>query len=80
MGGYTKIGGALLVMGIVGGAIFPLMYGAWAGAINDANLANGVAETAKSGNQIAYLILIPAYLMITFYAFKGYTYRIWGKE
>ncbi len=80
VGGYTKIGGALLVMGIIGGAIFPLMYGAWAGAINDANLANGVADTAKSGNQIAYLILIPAYLMITFYAFKGYTYRTWGKK
>lgn len=24
--GYTKIGGALLVMGIIDGAIFPLMY------------------------------------------------------
>ncbi len=77
VGGYTKIGGALLVMGIMGGAIFPLLYGAWAGAINDANMAEGIADTAKSGNQIAYLILIPAYLMIVFYAFKGYAYKSW---
>ncbi len=77
--GYTKIGGALLVMGIIGGAIFPLLYGAWAGVINDANVAQGIADTAKSGNQIAYLILIPAYLMIIYYAFKGYKVRSWGK-
>ncbi len=78
--GYTKIGGALLVMGIIGGAIFPLLYGAWAGVINDANVAEGIADTAKSGNQIAYLILIPAYLMIIYYAFKGYKVRSWGKS
>jgi fucose permease len=80
LGGYTKIGGALLVMGIIGGAIFPLLYGAWAGAINNANIAQGLAGTVKSGNQIAYLILIPAYLMITFYAYKGYTFKSWSRK
>lgn len=80
IGGYTKIGGAILVMGIIGGAIYPLIYGAWAGAINDSNIASGIEATAKSGNQMAYLILIPAYLMIIFYAYKGHKYRSWSKK
>ena len=80
IGGYTKIGGAILVMGIVGGAVYPLIYGAWADAINESNLVAGIEETAKSGNQMAYLILIPAYLAIIFYAFKGHTYRSWSRS
>ncbi len=79
IGGYTKIGGAILVMGIIGGAIYPLLYGAWAEAVNTANIAEGIEATAKSGNQMAYLILIPAYLIIIFYAFKGHKYRSWSK-
>lgn len=77
IGGYTKIGGALLIMGIIGGAVFPLIYGSWADTVNMANEAKGIADTAKSGNQIAYLMLVPAYLMIIFYAFKGHKYRHW---
>ena len=80
LGGYTKIGGALLIMAIIGGAILPLIYGALADAINISNTAEGISETAKSGNQIAYLILLPAYAMISFYAFKGYAYRSWSKN
>ena len=78
LGGYTKIGSAILIMGIIGGAIFPLIYGALVENINAANLANNAASTAKSGNQIAYLILVPTYLMIIFYAFKGHKYRSWS--
>ncbi|MCD0472352.1 hypothetical protein [Flavobacterium sp. JAS] len=59
-------------MEIIGGAIFPLIYGSLAETINLANKADGVAKTAKSGNQIAYLMLLPTYLMILFYAFKGH--------
>ena len=80
LGGYTKIGGAILIMGIIGGAVFPLIYGAWADAINFANEAKGITETAKSGNQIAYLMLLPAYFMIIFFSFKGYKYRSWSKN
>lgn len=80
LGGYTKIGGAILIMGIIGGAVFPLIYGVWADTINLTNEVAGVTETAKSGNQIAYLILIPAYLMIIFYAFKGHKYRSWERK
>ncbi|WP_456311689.1 sugar MFS transporter [Pseudomonas shirazensis] len=77
LGGYTKIGGAILIMGIIGGAVFPLFYGLLADNINTANIAAGTVATAKSGNQVAYLILLPAYFMIIFFAFKGHKYRSW---
>lgn len=80
LGGYTKIASAILIMGIIGGAIFPLAYGSLVESINLANEANGVAKTAKSGNQVAYLMLLPAYLMIIFYAFKGHKYRSWSRK
>lgn len=79
IGGYTKVGGAILIMGIIGGAVFPLIYGSWADAINVANEVAGITGTAKSGNQIAYLMLLPAYFMIIFFAFKGHQYRRWSK-
>jgi fucose permease len=80
LGGYTKIASAILIMGIIGGAIFPLIYGSWAETINLANEANGVAKIAKSGNQIAYLLLFPSYLMILFFAIKGHKYRSWARK
>jgi glucose/galactose transporter len=80
LGGYTKIASAILIMGIIGGAVFPLIYGALAQSINLANQANGVSATAKSGNQIAYLMLLPTYLMIIFYAQKGHKYRSWSRK
>lgn len=80
LGGYTKIASAILIMGIIGGAVFPLVYGSLVETINSANQINGVAETAKSGNQIAYSMLLPAYMMIIFFAFKGHKYRTWSKK
>lgn len=80
LGGYTKIASAILIMGIIGGAIFPLIYGYLVETINLANEANGVAETAKSGNQMAYLMLLPTYLMIIFYAYAGHKYRSWSRK
>ncbi|MEO7978113.1 sugar MFS transporter [Flavobacterium sp.] len=77
LGGLTKIGGAILIMGIIGGAIFPLFYGLLADSINTSNEAAGIVGTAKSGNQLAYVILLPAYLMIIFFAYKGHKYRNW---
>lgn len=59
LGKYTKTGSALLIMGIAGGALFPLIYGF-------------IAETSIFNNQTAYFIFIPAYLFILFYAVKGY--------
>lgn len=80
LGGYTKIGGAILIMGIIGGAVFPLIYGSIVDTINISNEAQGIVKTAKSGNQMAYLILLPAYFMIIFYAFEGHKYRSWSKK
>ncbi|MDX6188339.1 sugar MFS transporter [Flavobacterium sp. FlaQc-52] len=77
LGGYTKIASAILIMGIIGGAVFPLFYGMIVEHVNTSNIENGVALTSKSGNQIAYLILLPSYLMILFYAIKGHKYRSW---
>jgi glucose/galactose transporter len=57
LGRFTKLGSALLVMGIVGGALLPLLYG---------KIAD---ETSR---QVAYWVTIPCYLYILFYATKGY--------
>jgi FHS family L-fucose permease-like MFS transporter len=57
VGRFTKIASALLIMGIVGGALLPLVYGALADSSN---------------RQIAFWITIPCYLYILFYALKGH--------
>ncbi|MEJ7589157.1 MAG: glucose/galactose MFS transporter, partial [Ferruginibacter sp.] len=57
LGRFTKIGSSLLIMGIAGGAIIPLIYG-------------GLADALKSTKQ-AYGILIPCYLYILYYATTG---------
>jgi FHS family L-fucose permease-like MFS transporter len=57
LGRFTKTGSALLIMGIAGGAILPLAYG----AISDV-----------TNRQTAYIIMIPLYIYILYYAIKGY--------
>lgn len=57
LGKFTKQGSALLIMAIAGGAILPLAYGA-------------LADPEILGSQMAYIILIPAYLYILFYAWS----------
>lgn len=62
LGKFTKTGSSLLVMAIVGGAVFPLLFG-WLADV--------------SGNmQQAYWICFPAYLMIFYYALSGHKIRI----
>lgn len=58
LGKFTKTGSALLIMGIVGGALLPPFYGK-------------VAEAMHS-KQLAYWIMIPCYLYILYFALKGY--------
>ena len=77
LGGYTKIGSAILIMGIIGGAIFPLLYGLITETINTSNITAGTQDVSRSGNQLAYLMLLPSYIMILFYAVKGHKYRKW---
>jgi glucose/galactose transporter len=59
LGKWTKTGSALLIMGIAGGAVIPFLYSRWADAMG--------------GNlQRAFLIMIPCYLYILFFALKGH--------
>jgi MFS transporter, FHS family, L-fucose permease len=53
LGNYTKIGSAIMIMAIVGGAIVPPAYGLLARVI---------------GNQLAYLSLLPMYAVMLAYA------------
>lgn len=57
LGKFTKIGSALLIMAIAGGAILPLVYG-W------------LSEITTS--QQAYWMMVPCYLFILYFATKGY--------
>jgi fucose permease len=65
LGQYTAQGSALLIMGIAGGAILPLLFG---------KLAHYMGNM-----QIAYSIAIIAYLYILFYALKGHKLQSWSK-
>lgn len=56
LGKYTAQGSALLIMGIAGGAILPMVYGIASEAI---------------GGQTAYAILLPCYCFIAYYALWG---------
>lgn len=60
VGRFTKAASSLLVMGIAGGAIIPLIYGA-------------LAE--EWSPQTAYWIMIPCYLFILYFATRGYKIR-----
>jgi MFS transporter, FHS family, L-fucose permease len=57
LGKFTKIGSALLIMAIAGGAILPLVYGQ-------------LSEVWNS--QQAYWIMVPCYLFIMYFAMKGH--------
>lgn len=60
LGRFTKIGSALLIMGIAGGALIPLLYS----TLKDKNIAS---------NHVSFLLcMLPAYLYIFYYAIKGY--------
>ncbi len=63
LGSLTSIGSALLIMGIAGGAFGPLMWG----------LLSGTAL----GQQGAYLVMLPCYAFILFYALKGHKMTKW---
>lgn len=57
LGKFTKIGSALLIMGIIGGAGMPYLFGI-------------LGEHISMHN--AYVILFPGYLYILFFAIKGH--------
>ena len=63
LGKFIKTGSALLIMAIAGGAVIPLMWG----KISD-----------SAGSQEAYWLLLPAYLIILFYAIRGHKIKSWA--
>ena len=70
LGRFTKTGASLLVMGIVGGAVIPLLFG----FIVDAIREDGIRASA-SNYQTAYWILVPCYLFILYFALHGHKIR-----
>ncbi len=64
LGRFTKIGASIMIMGLAGNAILPLVYGYFADL-----------TTARE----AYWVLFPCYMYLIFYAFKGYALRSWSK-
>lgn len=63
LGKFTPQGSALLIMGISGGAILPLVL--------------GKLTTNLGDMQAAYWLALPLYLFILFYAVKGHKLRSW---
>jgi glucose/galactose transporter len=60
LGKFTKTGAALLIMGIAGGALFPLLY-------------TTLKDNHIFSNPLSFLIcMFPSYLYILYYATKGY--------
>lgn len=60
LGKFTKKGSSLLVASLAGGAVIPLLFGWFKDVM---------------GAQPAYCICLPFYLLIMFYAYKGYKIR-----
>ncbi|WP_144210057.1 N-acetylglucosamine MFS transporter NagP [Shewanella donghaensis] len=64
MGKLTSTGSALLIMGIAGGAFGPVFWGL-------------TSSATTLGMQGGYLVMIPCYLFILFYAVKGHKMKSW---
>ena len=62
LGKFTPKGSAILIMGIAGGAILPLVYG-------------GLSDTLDA--QSAYAVMLPCYAFICYYALVGHKKRAW---
>lgn len=63
LGKFTKLGASVLIMGLCGNAILPLIYGHFA----------DVVDTRQ-----AYWVLVPCYLFLVFYAVYGHKIRSWA--
>jgi len=69
LGRFTKTGASILVMGIVGGAVLPLIFGFLVDFFKKGELS------VISDYQHAYWIFIPAYLFILYFGTYGYKIR-----
>ncbi len=64
LGEHTNRGASLLVMALCGNAIMPVIYGV-------------IAD--KTSLHFGYIVLIPCFLYLIFYAFYGYKIERWSK-
>ena len=65
LGRFTKIGSSILIMGLCGNAILPVIYGAAADVVS---------------HREAYWVLIPCYLYLVFFALWGHKITTWKKN
>ncbi len=63
LGRFTKLGASIMIMGLCGNAIMPLIYGYLADLYNV---------------RLAYWILFPCYLYLVYYAVYGHKVRKWA--
>ena len=63
LGRFTKMGGSILVMGLCGSAIIPIFYGYFADHFT---------------THLAYLVLLPCYVYLVYYAYYGYRVKNWS--
>jgi FHS family L-fucose permease-like MFS transporter len=64
LGKHTSTGSALLIMGISGGALMPMIY--------------GYLVESSGDSQSAYWIMLPCYLAILWYAIQGHKITQWS--
>jgi MFS transporter, FHS family, L-fucose permease len=64
LGRHTKTGSAMLLMSVIGGGIFPVIFGE-------------LIDRNPTYPQNAILLLIPCYLVLLFFSTKGYRLQSW---
>lgn len=67
LGSFTKMGSALLLMSVIGGGIFPLLFGS-------------LIDNNPDWPQTAVLILVPCYAYLLYYALAGHKIREWNSR
>lgn len=63
LGRFTKLGSSIVIMGLCGSAILPLIYGYFADLYDV---------------HVAYWVLLPGYIYLVYYAFYGHTVKSWS--
>ena len=66
LGRFTNLGSSILIMGLCGNAILPLMY--------------GYLADATGSLRMAYWILMPCFIYMIFFASYGYKITVWKKK
>ncbi|RXR16271.1 glucose/galactose MFS transporter [Flavobacterium amnicola] len=72
LGKFTKTGSAIMIMGIAGGAIWPLLYG----YLSDLPEQGGLGIPFHTA---FYIAILPCYLFILYFAIKGHKVGIQHK-